>query len=579
MAKRFKPVDNNVLFTAALTRDVILPKNSVERIIDNFVNQLDDELLEGGYFDNGAPPYDPRALLKCVLLAYSENVYSCRDIAARIVWDGRMQYYIGYERPAHCTINRFRSKHMGDERVLQIFEQLVHLLVGMGFVDVETLYVDGTTIEARSSRTQLIWRNGARKKAWTNNDAIARLIDRVGLEIAKDNEEEQSAGASSEDSPSDGQEQEQQSAPKVTLSGKGGKRKDRPETLDADVHHTLEELDSLLDIINNAPDKLRGTDKQREELKKRLENAKRLLKEDQMCGNKNSAARTDLDCCGMHPKDDTTKQGPLLAMYNEQIATAGSFIYHYGLYATPVDHNTYCHFLDQITEFSNVHHHGVQNIVADAGYGTQDTIKHTIGAGYTPYLKYDSYDIERGAHDGKRVKYQAKYFKRDEQGRPICPAGHTMEYVNSCHKKHDNRRSEKTSYYRGTHCAECKLRAHCIKRKDQQYREISQIDEWQANIKPEQRKLLDTPEGQTKLKRRSLDVEPVFAWQKTNYHYKRFRHFGIKKCLMDLGLRCIASNIKKIVAKIRQNLRQGTSVYIFLYISPLREPISAHMAA
>lgn len=595
--KYFKAVDNNVLFTAAPTRDEILPKGSAARVIDNFVNGLDDELLEEGYRGNGAPAYSPKALLKCVLLAYAENLSSCREIAARIKWDGRMQYFIGYERPSHNTINRFRSKYLGDKRVLAIFERLVCQVVEMGLADVETVCVDGTTIEARASRHQLVWRSGARKQAWTNNAAIAKLVEQVGIEIAKDSDELQAESVESVTSSKENTSVEQEgpanaaapaepseepakpaklakpAKPSVTLSGQGGSKKDRPATLDANVHHTRKELETLLELVNT-PDALGGTPKQQAELKRRLERAVQLMNEDLICGNKNSATWTDLDCGGMHPKDDTLKKGPLRAMYNEQLATAGSIIYSYSLHATTVDHQAYEQFIEKISQFDKAHHHGVKNICGDAGYGTLETINQTLALGYTPYLKYDSYDIERGAHDASRVKYQAKYFKRDEHGRPICPAGHTMELIKSREVKRDNGKVEQRSFYRCTHCAHCKMKPHCIGQKapNQQQREIQQNDQWQAVVKPQQRQRLDTPKAQAALKQRSLDVEPVFAWQKANYHYTRFRHFGREKCLMDLGLRCIASNIKKIIAIMLRLTKQGLCTFIFLLKTATQEP-------
>ncbi|MFQ9808619.1 MAG: transposase [Segatella copri] len=44
---------------------------------------------------------------------------------------------------------------------------------------------------------------------------------------------------------------------------------------------------------------------------------------------------------------------------------------------------------------------------------------------------------------------------------------------------------------------------------------------------------------------RPIEPEAVFGQMKADMHYKRFRHFGMDKVYMDLGLFGMGFNLKK----------------------------------
>jgi transposase len=70
------------------------------------------------YEPGGTTPYHPRMLLKVVFYAYMNNLYSCR-----------------------------RSEHVKD-CINRLFVQVVTLLVEIGQVSLDVMYVDGTKIES-----------------------------------------------------------------------------------------------------------------------------------------------------------------------------------------------------------------------------------------------------------------------------------------------------------------------------------------------------------------------------------------------------------------------------------------------
>jgi len=56
-----------------------------------------------------------------------------------------------------------------------------------------------------------------------------------------------------------------------------------------------------------------------------------------------------------------------------------------------------------------------------------------------------------------------------------------------------------------------------------------------------------------RLKRRSVEPEPVFGQLKHNRGYQRFRHFGKAKITMDLDFMFMALNLQKLWKNSRKN--------------------------
>lgn len=100
-------------------------------------------------------------------------------------------------------------------------------------------------------------------------------------------------------------------------------------------------------------------------------------------------------------------------------------------------------------------------------------------------------------------------------------------------------------------CDECPFEGKCVVPKNRQ-REIRRK---LGNIREERKAKarLDLPENQEKLRRRSLEPEPVFGQLKHNHGYSRFRHFGKAKVTMDLGFVFMALNLLKLHKNIQKS--------------------------
>ena len=65
-------------------------------------------------------------MLKVIIYAYMNNIYSCRRIEKLLLRDIHFIWLAGYEKPDFITINRFRNRVKNE--INNIFTQLVLIL-------------------------------------------------------------------------------------------------------------------------------------------------------------------------------------------------------------------------------------------------------------------------------------------------------------------------------------------------------------------------------------------------------------------------------------------------------------------
>ena len=157
MAKiHFRPYIPNqtVLFPQRIDEDIA--KNDPVRMVDALVESLNLEGFRKLYKECGRSPYHPRMMLKVILYAYMNNIYSCRKMEKLLHRDIHYIWLAGHEKPDFITINRFRNRVK--EEINKVFTQTVLLLSDKGFISLNVEYVDGTKIESKANKYTFVWR-------------------------------------------------------------------------------------------------------------------------------------------------------------------------------------------------------------------------------------------------------------------------------------------------------------------------------------------------------------------------------------------------------------------------------------
>ncbi|MDN0054060.1 transposase, partial [Bacteroides caecigallinarum] len=104
MAKiHFRSYNPNQIVLFPQRIDENIPSDDPVRILNAMVDNLDLSSFHKLYKELGRSPYHPRMMLKAVLYAYMNNIYSCRKIEKSLLRDIHFIWLAGYEKSDYRT--------------------------------------------------------------------------------------------------------------------------------------------------------------------------------------------------------------------------------------------------------------------------------------------------------------------------------------------------------------------------------------------------------------------------------------------------------------------------------------------
>ena len=130
--------------------DCIIPENDSVRLLSQFVEEMDVTDLYSTY--DRINSLSPRTLLKIVLYSYMNGDYSSRSMELNCKRDINFMFLLeGHSAPDHATLARFRSIHFApcSKRILA---EVSNILFDLGEISGETIFIDGTKIEAKKHK-------------------------------------------------------------------------------------------------------------------------------------------------------------------------------------------------------------------------------------------------------------------------------------------------------------------------------------------------------------------------------------------------------------------------------------------
>ncbi len=290
------------LFPASL--DEKIPQNSPVRTINQIVDNLDITKVLDTYKGGGISAYHPRMMLKVILYSYLNNIYSCRKIEQALEDRVSFMWLSDNQTPDHNTINRFRSSHLKDT-IHQIFTQVVVILVDMGYLSLDVIYVDGTKLESRANRYTFVWCKSVEKNKAKLAAKIRKVLEMGEEGIAQDNQPDDEPPT-----PINSEELKKRIA-QINQQNRSKEEKKSIKTLEDKYLPKLQEYEKHLKTL----------------------------------GKRNSYSKTDPDATFMRMKEDHMMNGQLKPAYNVQIGTENQFFTHYDFYPNPTDTLTFIPFV------------------------------------------------------------------------------------------------------------------------------------------------------------------------------------------------------------------------------------------
>ena len=113
-AKTFRRYDQSQCYLLPPSLDEWLDEDDEARFVSEVVeNLLDLSPVYSSYESaSGAPPYEPRMMLKLLLYAYATGVTSSREIERRCKRDIAFRWLAANTAPDYRSISRFRRRHL-----------------------------------------------------------------------------------------------------------------------------------------------------------------------------------------------------------------------------------------------------------------------------------------------------------------------------------------------------------------------------------------------------------------------------------------------------------------------------------
>jgi len=158
---------------------------SLSYLIDH---ELDLSAFDGQYRndDGGRPAYDPRLLLKIVILAYSKGVTSSRQIE-RLCRENIIFIALSADQQPHfTTLADFISR--SPQGIADLFGQVVLMCDQLGLIGKEMFAIDGCKLPSNASKSWSGTHKELRKKRQKIDRAVRRMLQRHREQDLAENE-------------------------------------------------------------------------------------------------------------------------------------------------------------------------------------------------------------------------------------------------------------------------------------------------------------------------------------------------------------------------------------------------------
>lgn len=502
----FKPYEQEQLMMLDLGS--MVPQNHVVRQINSAIDSMDIEYLLIKYMPGGTSTYNPRMMLKVLVFAYTQKIFSSRKIATSLKRDVYFMWLSGMNQPDFRTINAFRSNRMKDI-IEKVLAQVVSMLCEQGYINFEDYFVDGTKIEANANKYTFVWKKSVEKYKAALETNVKKLMKEI--DDINDSEEIKYNG---EDLP-----------------------ENKPVSSE-DIQKFSDELNKMLDELPEHKEIKKAKQKVDNDFLPRMKKYEEQL--DIIGNDRNSYSKTDTDATFMRMKEDHMKNGQLKPGYNVQIGTQNQFILNAEILQ---DRNDNAALKPMIDSLNNSTAHIPTNVCADSGYGNEETYEFLENNNINNYVKYTYFHKEQ-KKQYRENKFLVGNFNYDEDNDEyICPADKRLKFKYNSKRITENNFEQSIVNYECEDCFSCDLKDKCTKSKGNRSITVNKNLNRHKNIA---RINLTSEKGLNLRSRRPIEVEAAFGNIKWNMGFKRFTLRGLKKVKIEWVLLCIAHNFNKL---------------------------------
>lgn len=492
----------------------LIPEDDSVRLLSHELEELDYTKLYLAYSAKGRnPAVDPKTMFKILTYAYSQNIYSSRKIEKACRRDINFMWLLaGQKAPDHTTIARFRTGFLADA-CEDLFYQFVRKLFERHFVSGETLFIDGTKLEACANKYTFVWKKSVGR--WES-----RMSEQIEAAIQLLNTEYNCCFSWSQDE-------------RVAK---------------------LQEICSYLNLYcrEHQISMVYGRGNRKPVHQKYLEMFEKFLSRQILYDlhhsrfeGRNSYSKTDPDATFMHMKDDHMRNAQLKPGYNVQIGVDSEFIISAGIFQDRNDYGTLIPFLKEQESRSGYRY---PSITADAGYEREENYVYLEETGQTPYIKPQLYEKWKKRSFKKDISRRENMRYLEEGDVYVCHNNRLLWPAGMTSRKSVSGYRSRVTIYECEDCNGCKHRENCTKSKKNKKLYVSKVF-----IEKQKRSYenICTEAGIRYRVNRSIQVEGAFGVLKNDYEFQRFLLRGKTKVKLEILLLCFGYNINKLHTKIQ----------------------------
>ncbi len=506
-----------------------IPADDPVRLVDTFVEEMDLSDLYKTYKRIRKNQATPAQMLKIILYAAMNRQFSSRSIETLCQRDINFMFLLeGKPAPDHATIARFISVHLAS-CPHKIMAEMDKLLYSLGEISARNIFIDGTKIESAANKYTFVW-----KKAVTKN--LSRLMEKV-LSLVAETEEAYGLHSAYNN--------------RVSL-------------------RTLKRMRKKLYRIKNENNIIfvHGIGKRKTPLQKTIEQTEQYIEKLQeyisklhKCGNRNSYSKTDEDATFMRMKEDAMLNGQLKPAYNLQHGVDSEYIVWAELYPNPTDTNTLIPFLRSMSTHLDFRY---PNIIADAGYESEENYRYLEQNGHTAYIKPNNYEISKKRSYRKDIGRKENMTYDEVKDSYTCSEGRQLNKQSVRNYKTRSGYVREVTVYTGD-CSGCSLKSSCIKGNNcktptEERNKVLNISKYMERQRRACLKRLLTPFGAQLRMNRSIQAEGSFANTKEDMGLRRYSYRGKDNVLTQSIIIALAFNISRLDHRIKGG-RVGLHLY------------------
>ena len=504
-----------------LEMETMIPADDPVRLLSAFVEGMDLSELYDTYGRIRKNQASPRQMFKIMVYAAMNGIFSSRDIETACRRDINFMFLLeGMPAPDHATIARFISLHLS-ACPKEILADVTGSLLSLGEISAKTVFIDGTKIEANANKYTFVWKKSVTKYQ-------ARMFEKITAFVAECE----------------------------VLYGIHTVYYDQISV------HTLKRLLKQLYAIKREEEIsfVHGIGKRKTQLQKSIELAETYIakineyaKKIHICGDRNSYSKTDTDATFMRLKEDAMLNGQLKPAYNLQHAVDAQYITWLDISARPTDVTTLVPFLKDMEDHLSFKY---REIVADAGYESEEAYVFLEQNGQEAYIKPQNYEIS------KTRKYKLDISRRENmdyienEDCYICSNGRRLSVIKERTKKNRNGYVSTETIYECEDCSGCPYKEKCIRGNNcntpmEERNKRLNVSKVMKKKREETLERITTEYGAKLRQNRSIQAEGSFAVIKEDMGFRQYLYRGKENVLAQSVLAAIAHNINKLHFKIQ----------------------------